>query len=344
MAITILAISVSAAEAKKVAADGTGIAPHFQTLPDGFRYDLPPEVKAKGLVFARKRIPIKRADVRERILKQINYLLLDRRSRVILWLSRADTLSPVILPVLKKYYVPKEFLYLSAIESSYDGRALSSAGAFGFWQFIKSTARTGPVGCKPYDWKMEITKWKDERGDLVCSTNSAARYLAWMNRVMKVRLKDKPEREGFRNWLLTAAAYNAGPGRVVQRMNAYGESSYWDLALPTETEKYVPRWIAISLISKHRKLYGVDLPKPSGIAFDTVRGLRLKKDLTMTAIARLLKTSPRTVWALNSQIPADKGVFPAKSRRKRLTHTINIPSGTKRTFINQLKAHGYLGK
>lgn len=319
-------------------------APHFGPLSNGFRYGFPREVKTKGLVFAGERIPIQRADVRDRILKEINYLLMDRRSRVLLWLARSDALKSVILPVLRKYRLPPEFLYLAAIESSYNSRAISSAGAFGYWQFMKATATRGPTNCEQYNWQMSITRWKDERADLVSSSHSAARYLAWMNRVLKVRLPGKQEREGLRNWLLAAAAYNAGPGRVLERLSSFKADSYWDIPLPLETEAYVPRWIAIGIISRNRAFYGVDISRRRKVVFETVRRIKLKKDLTFSEMARLLNTTPRAVWALNTQIPPEKAVFPARSKRRVLRHSINIPIGTRKKFLAQLKAHGYLKK
>ncbi|MFC1836250.1 lytic transglycosylase domain-containing protein [Thermodesulfobacteriota bacterium] len=347
--ISVISATVSAVVMLGLASVEVGMAaevkvPHLATAKGGFRYGFPEEIQKKGLKFAQRRIPIKRRDVRERILRQLNYLLLDRRSRVLLWLSRADSYKTVIGPILKNYRLPPEFIYLAAIESSFNPRALSSAGAYGYWQFIKSTAQCGPAGCAEYDWKMNVAKWKDERADLVHSTHSAARYLAWMCRVKKVRLKGKEERDGFRNWILTAAAYNAGPARVIQRLNDYGSVSYWDVPLPLETEKYVPRWIALSLIGKYRKFYGVEPPARPKIRFETVRRIRLKKDLSVTAIARLLNKTPRQIWTLNTQIPPDKAVFPAKYRGRSMAHTIYVPAGTKRKFLAQLKAHGYVGK
>lgn len=317
--------------------------PHFRTVPSGFRYDFSPRVKKNGLVFMRKRIPINRRDVRNRILKEINYLLLDRRSLMLLWLSRSDEFKGVILPVLRKYKLPSEYLYLAAIESSFDPRALSSAGAYGYWQFIRPTARKGPNNCPQYDWTMSISGWRDERGDLVKSSHSAARYLAWMNRVMKVRLNGK-EREGLQNWLLATASYNAGPARVLQRLNLYQASSYWDVALPIETERYVPRLIAVGLISRDRAFYGVDVPKRRHRSFDTIRGIRLKKNLLLSDIARFVGSTPRQIWGLNGKIPHEKAVFPAKKGRRRHVHTINVPRGTRQKFLDQLKAHGFVGQ
>ena len=317
---------------------------HFATMHDGFRYGLPPQVERNGLVIARTSVPIQRKDVRDRIIKEINYLLQDRRSRVLVWLARADSLGPMIERILRKYDLPVEFIYLAAIESSYNSRSLSSAGAYGYWQFIKSTAVCGPSGCPQYDWRMNITDWKDERADLVNSTHSAAKYLAWLNRVKKISLNGQPERDGFNDWFLTAAAYNAGPTRVAERLNAFGASSYWDVPLPPETERYVPRWIALWLISKHRDFYDVRIPPRGTVAFDTIEKIRLQKDLSFAAIATLLDTTPRAIWSLNTEISPEKGVFPARSGRRAIEHRINVPRGTRSKLLAQLAAHGYTKK
>lgn len=315
--------------------------PHMGAVPEGFRYGLPPELEKRGLRFGGETVPLDRADVYDRIVREINYLLLDRRSLVLVWLFRADSLGPVILPVLRKYELPPETIFLAAIESSYNPRALSSAGAFGYWQFLRATATRGPVGCDEYDWKMEMAKWRDDRADLVKSTHSAARYLAWMDRRMPVKLDGKPDREGFKSLLLSAAAYNGGPKRVTERLNLFGGDSYWDLPLPAETERYVPRWIAVSIISSYRSFYGIQIPRRNPVSFEKVAKVRLKKDLSMATMAGFLNTTPRVVWELNSCIPSEKGVFPAKSGIRAIDHTIYIPAGTRKKFLSQLKAHGY---
>jgi len=315
--------------------------PHLETMGNGFRYGFPPQVEKNGLVFAGSVVPIHRPDVRSRVLKEINYLLQDRRSRVLAWLNGADALAGVIGPILRQYDIPADFIYLAAIESSYNSRALSSAGAYGYWQFIRPTAGCPPKGCDKYNWKMIMCDWKDERADLVRSTHGAARYLAWLNRVKKVSVNGQPDREGFNDWLLTCASYNAGPGRVTERLNSFGAVSYWDVPLPIETERYVPRWIATALIGRYRNFYGVQIPRSRTVAFDTVEKIRLKKDLSFVAMARLLDTNPRVVWSLNTQVAPEKGLFPARSGSRSIEHRINVPRGTRSKFIAQLAAHGY---
>jgi membrane-bound lytic murein transglycosylase D len=323
-----------------------GICPpaHLATIHDGFRYGLPPYIEKRGLVCAGQTVPIRRKDVSDRIIKEINYLLQDRRSHVLLWLARADALRHVIAPILRQHGLPEEFIYLAAIESSYNSRALSSAGAYGYWQFIKSTALKGPTGCDKYDWRMDITKWKDDRADLVHSTHSAAKYLAWMNTVKKVNLDGRPEKEGFGDWFLSAAAYNAGPSRVAERLNSFGGSSYWDVPLPVETERYVPRWIALSVIGSHRNFFGVQINRSGPLAFETIDKVRLTRDLPFAAMARLLDTTPRVVWSLNTRVFPEKAVFPARSGGRQIEHKINVPRGSRAKFIAQLAKQGYTKK
>ncbi len=318
--------------------------PHLGTMQDGFRYGFPPEVEKQGMVFARQKVFLHREDVRRRILNELNYLLLDRRSRVVLWLERADAIRPIIAPILRQYRVPGEIIYLAAIESNYNPRALSSAKAYGFWQFMPATAKNGRNAGAQYDWTMKLTHWADERADLVKSTHSAAKYLGWLNDVRKITLSDGKEQPGFGDWFLSVASYNAGPNRVIQRLTEFGEKSYWDVPLPMETERYVPRWIAIGLISRYRKYYGVEVARQPALAFDTIDDLQLKKDLSVATVAKLLKTTPRKIWMLNSELTPEKAVFPAKSGRTSIKHTIKVPKGTKTDLLSKLAAEGYVQK
>jgi hypothetical protein len=318
-------------------------APHTAGPQECFRYGFPSTVKRDGLKFADVVVPIERPDVSSRILKEVNHLLQDRRSLVMLWLSRAESLKSIILPILKAHETPPEFIFLAAIESDFNSRSLSSAGAYGYWQFITSTAKCGLKGSDQYNWQMQITPWKDERADLKTSTNSAAKYLSWMNRVKKVKIGEK-ERDGFQNWLLAAAAYNAGPTKVLQQMNNFNVDSYWDVPLPMETERYVPRIIALSLIYKYKDFYNFRMPVKKQLAFETVDKLALQKDLTLGAMAKLLEVSPREIWSLNTQISPEKAVFPARVGRKSILHTVNIPRGTKKKLMSQLAANGYIRK
>jgi membrane-bound lytic murein transglycosylase D len=136
--------------------------------------------------------------------------------------------------------VPTELLSVAAVESGFNPKAASSAGARGMWQFMKSTARL---------YGLKVGMRKDERLDPNLSSVAAAKHL----RDLFV---------SFQDWHLALAAYNAGSGAVNKIMVREGESDFWELArngsLPRETRKFVPRVIALSLIFADPSRYGFE--------------------------------------------------------------------------------------
>lgn len=136
--------------------------------------------------------------------------------------------------------VPTELLSVAAVESGFNPKAASPAGARGMWQFMKSTARL---------YGLKVGKRQDERLDPNLSTVAAAKHL----RDLFV---------SFQDWHLALAAYNAGSGAVNKVMVREGESDFWELSrngnLPRETRKFVPRVIALSLIFSDPSRYGFE--------------------------------------------------------------------------------------
>lgn len=130
--------------------------------------------------------------------------------------------------MLRRRGVPEDIRYLAVVESGLNPQAESWAGARGLWQFMPETAA---------DYGLDSLSVADP----VASTNAAARYLGWLARRF----------DG--DWHLALAAYNGGVGRVEAVARAYrretGETpTFWDIAdaLPTETQRYVPRFVALA--------------------------------------------------------------------------------------------------
>jgi soluble lytic murein transglycosylase-like protein len=138
--------------------------------------------------------------------------------------------------------MPAEFALLPAIESGYVPEAHSHAGAEGLWQFMAPTARGKG---------MRIDWWYDGRRDFVTSTQAALNYL--------VNLHKK-----FKSWPLAAAAYNAGSGTIHNAIKSnqamHKATNFWNLNLPHETENYVPKLLALSMIIANPQKYGFTLP------------------------------------------------------------------------------------
>lgn len=134
--------------------------------------------------------------------------------------------------------VPEPLAYLALIESGFNNNALSRASAVGMWQFMSGTGR---------GYGLKIGGHVDERRDFIRATRAAAVHLRDLHRA-------------FGDWYLALAAYNAGSGYIKARMRQVGTEDYWVLAphLYTETQLYVPRFLAACAIAKNPGHFGFD--------------------------------------------------------------------------------------
>jgi membrane-bound lytic murein transglycosylase D len=149
------------------------------------------------------------------------------------WPAPAKKLVPELKPVFSAHEVPPELVWLAEVESSFDRRALSPAGAAGLFQLMPDTAK-----------RFGLSLWpRDQRFQVEPSATAAAQYLKYLY-------------DHFQDWRLALAAYNAGEGTVQKLLDRYKTNSYDDIArhLPAETQMYVPRVEAVL-----RQREGVDL-------------------------------------------------------------------------------------
>lgn len=194
------------------------------------------EVKAlklpNNLELAGERVPIEKADIRERMDRE---LLVNTywQSNGLLLIKRANKFFPIIEPLLKKYGLPDDFKYLCVAESALINIP-SHKGAAGYWHFMPATGK---------EYGLEVNRNVDERYNLEKSTRVAAEYL-------------KKAKKKFGSWTLAAAAYNAGSGRISRRLEEQKVTDYYDLLLNTETGRYVFRILALKEIMTNPEKYG----------------------------------------------------------------------------------------
>ena len=189
-------------------------------------------VKPESISFAGENAPLFSDDIWERydkeILKNVYW-----QSNTMLYLKRANKYFPIIEPILKQNNIPDDFKYLALIESGLEN-VISPAGAAGFWQFMKGTAK---------DYGMEVNSEVDERYNLEISTLAACQYL-------------QKSYNKFGNWTMAAASYNVGINGLSNRSKTQKSNNYYDLYLPNETSRYVFRILVVKEILENPTKYG----------------------------------------------------------------------------------------
>lgn len=188
-----------------------------------------------------KELEIIPTEINENVDKWINYFQNKGRANMERYLRRSTRYEALMKKVLRDSKLPEDLFYVALIESGFSSQAFSHASAVGYWQFIRGTGKR---------YKLKINQLVDERRDPVLSTRAAAEYF-----------KDLYER--FNSWYLAMAAYNVGEGRIDKVIKKYKTRDFWTLsrikrALPSETDNYVPKYIAAKLIAKEPDKYGFD--------------------------------------------------------------------------------------
>lgn len=176
------------------------------------------------LTFAGEAVPLDETDVRERLDRELQINIF-RQSNTILDMKLANRYFPEIERILTEERVPTDFKYLALIESDLRD-AMSPAGAGGFWQFVPSTAK---------QYGLEVNDIVDERYNLEKSTRAACAYL-----------REAKDRLG--SWTAAAASYNFGIDGIAGKLEAQHTTNYYDLAITSETSRYVFRMLAMKVI------------------------------------------------------------------------------------------------
>ncbi|MEM1325019.1 MAG: transglycosylase SLT domain-containing protein [Bacteroidota bacterium] len=212
-------------------------------------------------------------------VRQIKSYVIDAKVATQRIIGRTALYFPVFEHYLSVYRLPEQLKYLPIVESRLQPTVRSHAGATGLWQFTGATAR---------QYHLAVNAQVDERKDPIRATEAAVSYLS--------QLHNK-----YRDWALVLAAYNCGPSRVNQAIaRAGGKKDYWTIHpyLPTETQNYVPRFIAASYLMKHYQDHGL-VPSYPSYQLQVTRTVKVFNRLSFQDIARAANTSIEIIEALN---------------------------------------------
>ena len=197
--------------------------------------------------------------------------------------NRASLYLFHVVQELEKRNMPTELALLPFIESAFNPQAYSSAKAAGMWQFIPSTG---------LDFNLKQSMFKDDRRDVVASTDAALTYLQKLYGM-------------FGDWQLALAAYNWGEGsvqRAINRNRAAGRATDFNTLsaqMPLETRNYVPKLQAVKNIIANPEQYGIVLPKVDNQPYFVTIGKT--RDIDIKLAAQLAELSLDEFKALNPQ-------------------------------------------
>ena len=190
----------------------------------------------------------------ERVKYHINIYSGRMKKTIGRYLKRKEIYFPMIMQILKEKRLPTDLAYISMLESGFNPKALSHAGARGLWQFMPKTGRT---------YGLKINKNIDQRLNPKKATYAAAEYF-----------KDLIGIFGSRSSVMLAmAAYNAGEGRIMGALRKIDDPmrnrDFWYIYrmgyLAEETNEYIPRVLALMIIDKHPLEYGFVTDKTASI-------------------------------------------------------------------------------
>lgn len=247
----------------------------------------------------------------ERVLQEIFYMTNSARKFMAGSLNRKTAYDSLIYAQLDSAKMPRDLIFLALVESGFKLKAYSRAKASGMWQFIPETGKR---------YGLEVDYWVDMRRNPELATKAALKYLN--------RLHDE-----FGDWLLAMAAYNCGEGRVRRLVREMQQDStrdstlpitYWDLELPKETMRYVPRILAAMVIGHYPEQYEMTVEKTYRPDFDTVT---VFDSFPLEEVAKLLKVSEDTLRTLNMELV--KWCTPPNKD----SYLLRLPVGTRVAFV-----------
>ncbi|MDI3285691.1 lytic transglycosylase domain-containing protein [Polyangium sp. 15x6] len=237
---------------------------------------------------SRLQLPDLKVSITRRTLKYVRFFTRTDRGRGMFetWLKRSGRYQDLIQGELREWRLPEDLIWVAMIESGFDARAKSPAGAMGLWQFMPAT---GAV------YGLEQNKHVDQRKNPRLASRAAAHHL----RDLYMR---------FGNWDLALAAYNMGYEQLLDRIDRYGTADFNELArqeaLPSETASYVPKIAAAALVANNLERFGfdqVELARPVDAA-----EIAAPPGLSLKTLAKAAGVPLKTVRQLNPDLLGDR--------------------------------------
>ena len=237
---------------------------------------------------SRLQLPDLRGSITKRTLKYVRFFARTDRGRDLFetWLKRSGKYQDMIQTELRDRRLPEDLIWVAMIESGFDPRARSPAGAVGLWQFMPATGEV---------YGLSQTRHLDQRRNPRLSTQAAAHHL----RDLYMR---------FGHWDLALAAYNMGYEQLLDAIDRYGTSDFNELArqeaVPSETAAYVPKIMAAAIVANNLEHFGFERVEPSR-PVDAAE-MAVPPGTPLKALAKAAGVSTATVRGLNPDVLGER--------------------------------------
>lgn len=234
------------------------------------------------------------------VIGAINFFSSTRGKKILIsGLRRQGRYKSMIERVFAEEGLPQELIFVAQAESGFLPRALSNKKCVGMWQFAAFRGK---------EYGLDQTASTDDRMDPEKATRAAARHLHDLY-------------DHFGDWYLAIAAYDCGPGCIDHAVMRTGYADFWMLrklkVLPQETANYVPVILAMTIMAKNAKDYGVeDIDPDPPLEYDTIE---LQTPTHLALIADAVDRPLSDIKELNPAIL--RSIAPAGYR-------LHVPKGT----------------
>lgn len=196
-------------------------------------------------------------------------------------LLRSRYYRPTMERIFREAGLPPELVTLAQIESGFESRARSSAGAAGIWQFTRSTGRK----------YMHISRYRDDRLNPYRATIAAAKLLRYNYNLLG-------------DWPLAITAYNYGLGGTERAANEF-DGDYSRLIRQYDgphfgfaVKNYYAEFLAALQVHRYENRYFPGIQDQS-VKIAVTRSYRVRPGDTPNSIAQRFGISTRRLMAVN---------------------------------------------
>ncbi len=202
-------------------------------------------------------------------------------------LNRSSRYLPFIREEFRSAGLPEDLAWLAMVESMFQPKVVSTAGAGGMWQFMRATGRR---------YNLRMDSYVDERYNWHSATQAAAEYL-------------KSLYDFFNgDWALAVTAYNMGEGGLDRAITANGgQRDFWSLIntppaserIKQESKKYYPRLLAYMIVANAPEQYGFSMAQEP---YEDVKRMPVRGSYCLADLDKALGLSKGTLAALNPDL------------------------------------------